>query len=294
MKIRSFVACALLPLALVGRGQAEVCDVNDPTLLKPDLVALPPSRVRVLQRGTTRRVIFATKIANLGKGPLIIQGKTINTPSGPVTEATQVIKRSNGGECDYPAGTFEFHVSHNHFHLNDFSSYEIYKGTPLVGSPVAKSDKISFCVADIEMVRGNNSQRQVLAQCGTQEGVQGISVGWADVYDNYLPEQWVDVDPSVPAGAYFLTNVADPDNLLLEENESHESNAGSVSVSIPALIGAATGPLPTATATSAVPSPTVPGVRTPVTRPTRLPRPGRMDRPVRPDRAPRPTPIRTR
>ncbi len=289
MRARLSLIVGILPLILGSPVPAEDCNPSDPTLLKPDLVALPPSRVRVLQRGTTRRVIFATKIANLGKGPLIIHGKTINTPSGPITQATQIIKRSDGSECGYMAGSFEFHVSHNHFHLNDFSSYELHADAPLSGRLVAKSDKISFCVADIEPVRGMETQRQVLAQCGTQEGIQGISVGWADVYDNYLPEQWVDVAPDVAPGAYFLTNVADPDDLLLEENESRESNAGSVSISVPAVIGASTGqPTPTATTAATGPTPT----RTSVARPPRPPRAARPPHPIRPQRPPRPTPIR--
>jgi len=287
MKLKQVVMGVLVmgPLFLANPVRAELCDVNDPRLLKPDLIALPPSRVRVLQRSGVRRVIFATKIGNVGKGPLIIHGNTVNTPSGPVTQATQVIRRNDGSECDYPSGSFEFHASHNHFHLNDFSTYELRSGAPLTGPLVAKADKVSFCIADLEALRGTNTQRQVLAQCGVQEGVQGLSVGWADVYDNYLPEQWVDVPADVPAGYYFLSNVADPDDLLLEENEGIEANTGTSSVSVPIVIGGAGVP-PTATATlgSAQPTPTA-TVRGPV-RPPRPPRPPRAPRPARP------TPIR--
>lgn len=287
MRFRVVVIGALLGLVMPMLGAtvalAEECNPNDPTLLKPDLIALPPSRVRVLQRTGLRRVVFATKIGNVGKGPLIIQGKTVNTPSGAVTQATQIIRRSNGTECSYPSGSFEFHASHNHFHLNDFSSYELHKGAPLTGELAAKADKISFCIADLEALRGVDTPRQVLGQCGTQEGVQGISVGWADVYDNYLPEQWIDIPADLPPGSYFLSNTADPDDLLLEEKEDRESNSGSVSVSIPSLIGAPAIPTPTAT-TGNGPPPTATS-----SRPTRPARPPMMNRPPRP---PRPTPIR--
>ena len=57
--------------------------------------------------------------------------------------------------------------------------------------------------------------------------VQGITAGWADVYDWYLPDQYIEVT-GVPDGVYILDTIADPDNTILEANESN--NCGSVYV----------------------------------------------------------------
>ena len=241
MRLSRLFIYALLPLAFVSNAFAVECDPSDSTLLKPDLVAMTPSRVRVLQRSADRKIIFTTTIGNVGKGPLVVQGTTVQTPSGPVTQATQIISRTDGTTCTHVAGFFEFHPSHNHWHINDFAAYELRKDDPFTGTLAAKSDKVSFCLIDITQLRGFNGPRQVFADCNSQNSTQGISVGFADVYDNFLPDQWIDLDQDpknpVPAGQYFLVNVADPDNLILEVDDRRETSSGVVSVSVPPLIG---------------------------------------------------------
>jgi hypothetical protein len=231
----------LLILGATSRAMAVECKPNDPNLLPPQLVAQTPTKVRVLQRYNDRKIIFTTTIGNLGKGPLILQGQTVQTPSGPVTQATQKVWRKDGTTCDHLAGYFEFHTAHHHWHVNDFAAYEVRKDDPFTGPLIAKSDKVSFCLIDITQLRGFKGSRQVFADCKTQEGVQGISVGYADVYDSFLPDQWVDLDTDpahpVPAGDYFLVNVADPDNLILETDNDLPHKSGVVSVSVPPIIG---------------------------------------------------------
>ena len=59
--------------------------------------------------------------------------------------------------------------------------------------------------------------------------VQGITAGWADIYDYYLPDQFIDV-LGVPDGAYILETLADPDGLL-SENSTRNNCVQSVFVS---------------------------------------------------------------
>jgi hypothetical protein len=279
MRVRHVMVAGLLILGITSGAIATECDPSDPDLLPPDLVAQPPTKVRVLQSYNNRRIIFTTTVGNVGKGPLILSGKTVQTPSGPVTQATQTVWRKDGTTCDHLAGYFEFHASHHHWHVNDFAAYELRKDDPFTGPVVAKSDKVSFCLIDITQLRGFRGQRQVFADCLKQESVQGISVGFADVYDSFLPDQWINVDQdgpnTVPAGEYFLVNVADPDNLILETDDDPQDSSGVVSVAVPPLI--ASGP----------PAPT-PGPRQHPAHPTHPPHPSR---PPRPTRTPRPGPI---
>jgi hypothetical protein len=320
MLLRSLILAVVFIVSVDSFALAEPCSPNDPTLIKPDITALTPLRARVQQRGGSRKLYFTTKIANVGRGPLIIEGKTVQTPFGPVTQATQQVRRSNGTHCQQSVGTFEFHVSHNHFHLNDFAEYQLRKGDPYTGEIVARASKISFCLTDNEPLKDSrfNGQRQVDANCSVQEGVQGISSGWADVYDDFYPEQYIELDichptGGVPAGQYWLVNVADPDNLLLEDNEDFVSNAGVVSVNIPARVANqpipacpdGPAPQPTATQGGSAPTPTQPVVQPtptrpvptatavgPTARPTRTPRIiVRPTRAPRSTRAPRPTRI---
>jgi len=243
--VRYLLVVGLLILGVTSRAIAAECDPSDPDLLPPNLVAQPPTKVRVLQSYNNRRIIFTTTVGNVGKGPLILKGDTVQTPSGPVTQGTQIVWRKDGTTCEHIAGYFVFHPSHHHWHVNDFAAYELRKDDPFTGQLMAKSDKVSFCLIDITSLRGYaNAPRQVDADCLNQEGVQGISVGFADVYDSFLPDQWIDVDQAgpntVPAGEYFLVNVADPDSLLIETSDSPQDRAGVVSVGVPNLI--ASGP----------------------------------------------------
>ena len=51
---------------------------------------------------------------------------------------------------------------------------------------------------------------------------QGISVGWADVYDKGLDGQTIDIT-GVPTGKYWLSVTADPLNRLVESNENNNT-----------------------------------------------------------------------
>ena len=241
MRLRIWVF-ALIPLLLVGAASADECNPNDPTLLKPDLIAMPPSRVRLVKQSRHRFLIFTTIIGNVGDGPLILHGHTIDGPNGPVTQASQEIFRSDGTSCTRVAGDFIFHPTHHHFHFEDFSDYLLRKDDPLTGEIVARSSKVSFCLLDIMRLPGAQyrfANPQFVNDCENAEGTQGISVGLADVYDSLLPGQNIDLDADpehpVPAGNYFLVIVTNPDGILWENNDSPESgNAGFISVAVPA------------------------------------------------------------
>jgi hypothetical protein len=52
--------------------------------------------------------------------------------------------------------------------------------------------------------------------------MQGISVGWADVYSSTLADQWIDIT-NVKPGKYWLEVVADPRNRIHESNEKNNT-----------------------------------------------------------------------
>ena len=47
-------------------------------------------------------------------------------------------------------------------------------------------------------------------------------MGWADVYEANLDDQWVDVT-GLPPGQYWLENVIDPNDQLLESDETNNT-----------------------------------------------------------------------
>jgi len=257
------------------------CVAGDPSLRLPDLVPDAPADIHETYQGSHRVIAFTTAVGNIGDGPLVIAGHTISTPDGLVTQGYQIIWRRDGSHCARQTGRFVFHPSHRHFHFDAFVGYELRADDPITGPLAAGGSKESFCLLDLASIRGFPFQsfpRQVTNMtCASQEGIQGISVGWKDVYERFLPGQSIDLDPSpdaqVPGGAYFLVNIVDPNHLLWEKNTANNTSFVSVGVSLPP-------PSPTTLVPAPTPRPVRPHLLPGRVRPPRPPR-------QRPTRAPR-------
>jgi hypothetical protein len=192
---------------------------------------------------------FDQIIANRGAGPAEIG---FNVPTGATpTEDTafpvaQRIYRSNGSFADRPAGTVNYHAIHGHYHYSSFANALLWpsnkKGARLGTQPVAAAHKVSFCMADIRIdawgEKGDGPRKYIAPDClfpqasdgVTDEFRQGINNGWADVYDWYIPDQYIEVT-GVPNGYYRLEFCADPFNEIEEENEDNNCVANHIRLS---------------------------------------------------------------
>lgn len=302
--MRSSVALFAIVAVLGAAGQAQrsiaqtgipphptlpECDPADPTLLKPDLVPETPTDVRTLSRSYFRELEFTTSVGNIGPGPLILEGITISTSAGVQTAAYQHINRTDGSQCAHTAGLFVYHPQHAHWHFDRFVGYALRSGDPYTGDLVGGGEKMSFCLLDIQPVRGFNPlryPRQVITQtCNSAQGIYGISVGWEDVYEHFLPGQSINLDPDpahqVPEGSYFLTITVNPDGRIWEANLDNNTSFTSVGVSIPPPFLASAPPTPTP---GPAKNPQLPHLRPGRIRPTRPPRV------ARPEAVPTPVP----
>ncbi len=169
---------------------------------------------------------LSTTIGNRGSGPLEIWGGNVDEDTLS-QEVNQRIYNLNGTTRDRLAGHFEYHSAHGHIHFEGFATYNLRTVTAGngVGGIVASGGKTSFCIlnsrnywpdlysaARIRDGRGGDG-------CGT---LQGLSVGHVDVYNADLPGQYIDVS-GVPSGSYWLEVIADPDNHILESNETNNT-----------------------------------------------------------------------
>lgn len=96
--------------------------------------------------------------------------------------------------------------------------------------------KVSFCLADTNIdawgEKGDGPRTYIAPDCllpfasdgVTDQFVQGISSGWADIYDWYLPDQYIDV-AGIGNGIYILETRADPDDLLVEADETNNCSS---------------------------------------------------------------------
>jgi hypothetical protein len=182
---------------------------------------------------------FDQIIANEGKGPLELW---FSAPAGETPEpeetfpVSQRVRSSNGTTQDQPAGEVEFHAVHGHFHYSSFATTELWRsnrqGAKLGRAPLSDGRKVSFCVADIRIdkwaEKGDGPRTYYAPDClfpASSDGVldhfkQGLTPGWADVYDWYIPDQYIEVS-GVPDGYYRLEFCADPDNSIEEEDEDN-------------------------------------------------------------------------
>ncbi len=191
-----------------------MCEEGDPDLLLPDLVPEVPGDVRTISRGTYREMQFTTSVGNVGAGPLLLEGKTISTADGVFTAGTRssiaaTVRSARAlGACSNFIRNMRIGISAG------LSATRLRQDDPYTGTLVAGGEKASFCLLDIRAVRGYNPlqyPRQLTNQtCNSAEGTVGISVGWEDVYERFLPGQNINLDPDedhqVPVGAYFLVN----------------------------------------------------------------------------------------
>ena len=82
------------------------------------------------------------------------------------------------------------------------------------------SSKVSFCLMDVFEERRRAAEPRYLL-CD-RDVPQGISVGWADEYAEYLPGQHVDVT-GLARGLYCLRSVADPAGTIRERDETNNA-----------------------------------------------------------------------
>src|SRR5688500_13230295 len=167
---------------------------------------------------------LTTAVPNAGAGPMELRGGNVNTDG--TQNVYQRIYDTAGGYRDRLAGRFTYHSNHGHLHFDNYAQYHLRAVTSGsgVGSVVRSGDKVSFCLLDVDpynLSLPGARQPSTPSPYGCGQ-LQGISVGWADVYQKSLPDQWIDVT-GVADGQYWLEVVVDPLNLLAESDESNNT-----------------------------------------------------------------------
>jgi len=121
-----------------------------------------------------RRILrFDTVVMNGGDGDLIVGDRS--DPNNPYHDF------------------FVFAPCHGHYHIRDFSVYELLDTS---GTTVVAGHKQGFCFEDSFKYFGNKSN-------GYSCAYQGITSGWGDWYYKQLTGQWIDIT-GVPEGDYIV------------------------------------------------------------------------------------------
>lgn len=165
---------------------------------------------------------FSTSTANIGLGRLHLIGVL-----PPLEDGSQLVMqrifRSDDTYWDDSAGAFLYHPTHSHTHFDNWCAYRLryVLVNDGVGAVAAEGAKTSFCILDLGVYNStlpNYNSSPLYTSCGAQ--VQGLSVGWFDLYSKSLPGQNIDIT-DLPDGEYWLEAEADPDNNVLEANDNN-------------------------------------------------------------------------
>ena len=153
-----------------------------------------------------RRILrFDTVIMNSGDGDLVV---------------------GNRSDPDNPyAKWFQFHTCHGHYHLADFSIYELLT---LDGTRVVAGTKQGFCMEDSFKYDGGKSN-------GYNCEYQGITSGWGDWYYKQLVGQWIDIT-GVPEGDYIVRvtiNKGDKKGPIFQEGQNRYPNSVEAVIHVP-------------------------------------------------------------
>jgi hypothetical protein len=220
MGIRSIIFLLLLPV-LAGRASDSFAQAVD---LLPDLVVRQNDLYDhdFVTDQSRRYLRLSNGTANIGDGRLFLFGNRSDATDSLIS-INQRISRSDSSAYDRLAGYFEFHPGHDHIHVNDWALYRLREILPgdSVGPVAAEGPKTSFCVFDGDVHDSslpNFSDDGEFFQC--YSNVQGLSVGWIDVYTKDLPGQQIDIT-DLPDGVYWLESIVDPLNNVRETDDSN-------------------------------------------------------------------------
>jgi hypothetical protein len=160
-------------------------------LLLPNMRSLSTSDLKIEVVGDTRRLRFASSLANVGPGPLYLlpRGRG-RCPTGQ-HEAVQVLHRDVNRDGAFQrardragyrqvTGCMVRHRGHDHWHFDAMAAYSLRRA----GSTdvLAARDKVSFCLRDNLKVPGQRVvvPRRHFGKC-SRNSQQGISPGWVDL-----------------------------------------------------------------------------------------------------------------
>jgi hypothetical protein len=239
---------------------ATGCVCKDSTLNDCDLLPDLMCSYVVIRDGyneSTGHIGFPNAVINVGSGPvemkptgncfcdsLPVACSTVICPDSSLPKegiVQRVYHKNPNGQMtftDRPAGFQSFHPSHNHVHVQDFTSFSLRVPTadpdPLNWPVITNSIKQGYCLINMGscntidsvcMSHGNvitdamipNFNLGTVTGCGSAG--QGIFVGRYDMYGSGNGQE-IDA-PNICNGNYYLVAMIDPFNNFLEEDETN-------------------------------------------------------------------------
>jgi Lysyl oxidase len=238
MRRRVFIVGISLLLLLLLPVSAAAAPKPSGGGLLPDLRTVVPTHLQLVNAGQQEILRFSNGIANTGPGPWALRPEPPLSQAVTTVSAVQEIRDANAlykcGEqpkqitacynvvSEQVAGTFEFHASHNHWHIGDVALFEVRKGSPTGPVVGGNSIKTTFCLIDWYKLADNApAAERVFFDC--YRSFQGISSGWVDQYHQSTEGQQLDLTDVPDASDYYLVSTANYAGVFREADSTNNT-----------------------------------------------------------------------
>ena len=194
----------------------------------PDLGMAHPKDLKIEKTSDGRKLLrFSSIVVNVGAGPFEVHGERAADASTMTTK--QRIFDNAGGSRDVSTAAIMYFGGdgHNHWHVRDLEDFELERLDN--GVKVGTGAKHGFCFFDNYRYGSSNPAYYTTSRgaCGKSsldtQVVMGLSVGWGDIYNWNLPDQYIDITGQT-SGRYRLTATADASDWFLESNNDNNDS----------------------------------------------------------------------
>lgn len=233
--------CLTLTLVLfagsVAPGAVGANHITGAALL-PDLGMAPLQNFSLQRRprgGMWLR--FDAIIVNVGDGPFQAHGHS-RQPDGDLLVDQQVLTINGDGSRSWASNLTDYRMywsgdGHSHWHVRDLEGYVLQNTNATIKRT---GEKHGFCFFDnyqYDLGLPDAPASRAYTRCGfgsaDAEVSMGLSIGWGDLYNASLPDQYIDIS-GLPAGEYTITATADVQQLFTELDETNNSTTATIRV----------------------------------------------------------------
>jgi hypothetical protein len=208
-----------------------------PAPLLPDLRARRASDVHIVVSGSVRHLRFGSVLANIGVGPLqVVRRGGTPCPQGErrVDQAVYQDRDGNGRFNRSIDDKLVFRQSgceivtpgEDTWHVRASARYWLTRAGHT--KVIVRHPKVSFCLRD-SLRLASATTGAFYPHC-SRNGRKGISVGWGDLYQSFLPGQSLRLPNRVKGHAYCLWQQADPRDIFRETDETNNTSVRAIRI----------------------------------------------------------------
>ncbi|MDP9397028.1 MAG: lysyl oxidase family protein [Actinomycetota bacterium] len=200
-----------------------------PRDLLPDLRMAPMTNFSIEEtRGGRRLLRFDSVIVNVGKGRFEARGSRPDQATELMRTSQRVYNTAGRYRTVRTAAQMYYSGDgHDHWHVRDLEQFTFVSKEG--GTGVGTLAKHGFCFFDNVPYRlglPRAPRFPYYSDCGNEGDLRvrmGLSVGWGDLYDARLIDQYVDIS-DLPDGRYRMTGTADPQRWFKESNPRNNAS----------------------------------------------------------------------